>query len=559
MSPVADLSSSTGLSSDTQFGNVNGCNGAIYEAWANRATWLRSELACGDRGNCDILTSTALSVSNLGEAFMWGIDFIIAEDHRPGQSRTLEQRILDWTQSDFTMSSAYSGIGTPETSNGMLSCACRFLFPSVSHDLFRSEAYCEIDDDAREELLLRPDSQNACVFGDLNRFWSDKCSDAVAAAWRTPSSAKDLLGPAVRSNRSVVRAAWCYRHNRHCRFPSCTLHVAGSSCTDHSQFGDQLALSGHTLIPKLAWIAQRRAIQEPLVLVENVVAFPEELLESFLGDIYYMQVVKVDASMYWIQKRIRTIILLLHKHKTVAPPIRLEQFVVRMTRQIHTSWMAVLTASRADLDSELSWALARRHKADGNDDAQIPNTDNAFYELLNDTEKTYLESYRTLEPAMPATPGMAVYSLSQDPSGGFGLCSRSRFIHTVIKNCGLLWAHQAPGFPNGRWHTCVVRVCNRLRCVLRCSCLHRAAPICLLNKTTKVAHTFGSFGMPRLRTRPSRTSSSLADKFVCIQSLSATNCNKSAGWQRHVRAGAWMFTSLRCEPCQDHSQFGCVG
>ena len=62
-------------------------------------------------------------------------------------------------------------------------------------------------------------------------------------------------------------------------------------------------------------------------------------------------------------------------------------------------------------------------------------------------------SYRTLEPALPVTPHMAIYSLQQDPSGGFGLSSRSKFVHTVIKNVGILYAHRAPGYSNGRWLT----------------------------------------------------------------------------------------------------------
>ena len=107
------------LSCDTVFGNVTACNTAVDNTCIGRAIHLRASLAAAGCGNCDILTSAALTVSNLNEAFMWGVDFLIAEEHRPRQTRPLAQRIIEWTQSKFTMSSAYSRIGTPETSNGM--------------------------------------------------------------------------------------------------------------------------------------------------------------------------------------------------------------------------------------------------------------------------------------------------------------------------------------------------------------------------------------------------------------------------------------------------------
>ena len=96
------------------------------------------------RGHCDILT-----VDSLDEAFMWGVDFLVTEEHTSGN---IVDKLRAWMAAGYTMSSAYSGIATPETSNGMLSSAARLLFPVLpgDHDLFRPQAYLEIDEDARQ-------------------------------------------------------------------------------------------------------------------------------------------------------------------------------------------------------------------------------------------------------------------------------------------------------------------------------------------------------------------------------------------------------------------------
>ena len=378
---------------------------------------------------------------------MWGLDFIVAEEYR---APALPSTLQSWAASTRTMSTAHSGIGTPETANIMLSEAVRFLYPQVQGDLFHTKAMCEIDQDAREELMHRDECPDACVFGDINTFWHPLCADVVDQAWKEPRSAWTLLGPAVKSGRAVVRNAYCWRHKTTCSYPSCDLHIAGSSCTDHSGMGDRLALDGHTSIPKLCWIAQRRLLQEAMVMVENVASFPEGQLIEYLGDIYYIETIKLCSSAYWIQKRLRKFILLTHKAKCKRGMVSLEEWLRPLARSLHLTWYDVLTADLAELQAELSWAFARKKQQPLEDAAQNKSS---FFDLLNDSEKQYLFSYRTLNPPSLNTPKLGAYSLQQDPSSSFGCASTGQFIHTIIKNVGILFVHSAPTYTDGRWMT----------------------------------------------------------------------------------------------------------
>ena len=123
------------------------------------------------------------------------------------------------------------------------------------------------------------------------------------------------------------------------------LFDAGSSCTDHSGMGDRLALDGHTSIPKLCWIAQRRLLQEAMVMVENVASFPEGQLIEYLGDIYYIETIKLCSSAYWIQRRLRKSILLTHKAKCKRGMVSLEEWLRPLGRSLHLTWYDVLTST----------------------------------------------------------------------------------------------------------------------------------------------------------------------------------------------------------------------
>ena len=260
-----------------------------------------------------------------------------------------------------------------------------------------------------------------------------------------------MLGPAVKAGKAVVGEAWCYRHNRVCQYPTCTVHVAGSSCTDSSVMGDQLGTDGHTSIRKLAWFGMRRLKREPIVIIENVPGYPEHVIKEFLGDIYNIDVVRACASNYWLQRRARKFWVLIRKdieQQSNGMPC-LDSFMCEHHRRIRTvSWRDLMTADTPELDSELAWGRSRSSAAC----PALPRDDPAAFEsLLNTSEAAYLHSYKTLHP--PSYDSLAAYSLSQDPSSGYKMLTTSRWMHTLIKNVGLIFVPHAPPFDSGRWIT----------------------------------------------------------------------------------------------------------
>ena len=424
------------------------------------------------QGNCSV------AVDTFEDLWMWGIDYVFREQ---ASNLNLKDILAAWVHETCTLSTAYSGIGAPETACAMLSHQLRIFWPDFPEgDLMVPKAMCEIDPDCIDELLARPHC-NSCVFGDINKFWHPKTAATVSKAWACPSSSWDMLGPAVKAGKAVVGEAWCYRHRRVCTYPSCTVHVAGSSCTNHSAMGDGISVDGHTSIPKLAWMGMRRLKREPVVLVENVANFPESMLTEYLGDLYTIRVVKLCASPLWPQRRLRKFILMLLRCLEAKLPIclpSLDSWVREHRRRLRVSWLDLMTADISELAAELAWGKSRS-KADR--PALACDDPDAFESLLNDSEVGFLHSYRTLHPPSSDHPRLAAYSLQQDPSSGFKMLSVTRCMHTMIKNVGLIWMPDAPPFGSGRWVTpleaLLVQGVSCLCCV--CACLIVCLLVCL--------------------------------------------------------------------------------
>ena len=195
----------------------------------------------------------------------------------------------------------------------------------------------------------------------------------------------------------------------------------------------------------------RRLLREPLIIVENVAQYPESILVEYLGDLYTIEVVIVDAATVWPQRRIRKFILLRLKANVdssyVAPA--LQSWLDSHKRDLQLTWRDLMVAERAELMSELEWAWNKAKF----DCPIVFDAPSAFYDCLTDTEKEYLASYKILHPARRSTPSLAAYSLSQDPSSGYNMLSTCNCLHTLIKNTGLIWVPAVPPHTVGRWLT----------------------------------------------------------------------------------------------------------
>lgn len=81
-----------------------------------------------------------------------------------------------------------------------------------------------------------------------------------------------------------VRDAWCVKHGKTCSVQDkiADVHVAGTTCCAFSAIGDGQGESAMSHAHFLVWCGQRAVLQEPIIIQENVVAFPREALMLML-------------------------------------------------------------------------------------------------------------------------------------------------------------------------------------------------------------------------------------------------------------------------------------
>lgn len=97
----------------------------------------------------------------------------------------------------------------------------------------------------------------------VRRYWSVFCSFYMLS----------MLCP--------VRDAPCGIHGIRCnvvKHGAALLHTAGTPCIDFSEMGDKMGLLGMTMAYLLTWTAQRRQIQEPIIVQECVAGFSDWIL-----------------------------------------------------------------------------------------------------------------------------------------------------------------------------------------------------------------------------------------------------------------------------------------
>ena len=104
-----------------------------------------------------------------------------------------------------------------------------------------------------------------------------------------------------------LRNCHCLRHHCQCsidrRVALC--HVAGTSCTDYSAIGNGDKEHGATFVPFLAWVSHRKILREPVIVQENVVPFPRELLIALLPEYEFAFGVVTPQEFGWPIRRDR--------------------------------------------------------------------------------------------------------------------------------------------------------------------------------------------------------------------------------------------------------------
>lgn len=136
---------------------------------------------------------------------------------------------------DLSLSTSYSGVGSPET---CLHTLCHYIKEATGLQPAKPSILFQVEYDAscREELQLYNslgsagkvrDSEKSCLFGDLNEFWHPDLQPIIQRLQSQPDLALELLAKAVGSGEACRTYAWCHSHRRICHLILGGLHLGG--------------------------------------------------------------------------------------------------------------------------------------------------------------------------------------------------------------------------------------------------------------------------------------------------------------------------------------------
>ena len=140
-------------------------------------------------------------------------------DHREG---TIGCPELASRLENFSLSTAYSGIGAPETTLNILHHYVQNI-GSASIKPPRMLFQVEYDENCRTELMRYAEldgasksQQTCCCFGDLNQFYRPELREVIQQLQKKPELALEILSMMVSSGEAVTTRGWCYAHEKYC-------------------------------------------------------------------------------------------------------------------------------------------------------------------------------------------------------------------------------------------------------------------------------------------------------------------------------------------------------
>eukprot|EP00959_Pyramimonas_sp_CCMP1952_P199558 4174202-Pyramimonas_sp.AAC.1 len=374
---------------------------------------------------------------------------------------------------NFTMSTAFSGIGAPETAACFLASAFRESFPADYVGRPRLLSCVEWSTASRDELAVHPLSteHDSCHFGDISSFFVPELSETIAKLKAQPHLALQLLGPAIQSGNAMGTRAWCHTHKQHCCIKGARLHVAGTPCPDYSAIGTQC---GPSIVDELAWIGQRRQLQESVVPQENAKELFFQMYEDLLRDNYDIEHCILDSFDFGFPyHRVRRYIVYRNRRTTATPNVTLADVLDGLKRPCGTDIIAFKVADESEIQSELGWALSRKSvqllRAQLGESAPAreltPASIGDFKRALTATEQEYLANYQR------RWPGCAC-SLNQNPPSGFTIKSwDDGGLQCITSRNHITWCR-------GRWLVPRELLLSQVFPVSCCECVQKRAPAC---------------------------------------------------------------------------------
>lgn len=339
----------------------------------------------------------------------------------------------------ISVSTAFSGVGTPELSIRLLASALNSHTGATVPLLIEYLFGIEKRESCQEELLHLYDGPQ-CLFADQIGFICDG------------SRVKDDSPPAfvrkVVFESRVFDSLWCIRHGDTCVCRRADLHIAGTPCTDFSSMNSKRKLlSGNKNRYYFAWVRHRRHLREPTWVHENVVSFGGSHLEDDLGELYFIfRVVVCSTALGWASRRkrqfcigvLKPLFTTLSRSPSTLPYTLadLEEFI-RDTfgRSFRYGLLDYCDAPSDEFADELVWARSRpqslAHPSNITPGTQPPPTGSPEEALIVEEHKRLLHNLGL---------GMKLFDLGQTPYDVYvAPVAAVLVMPTICHHSGLLW------------------------------------------------------------------------------------------------------------------------
>ena len=187
------------------------------------------------------------------------------------------------------MSSAYSGIGTVEQAAHQI-CTGINAMERTGRITVTPLWALEKDATCKVELVswFASLGHNTCVFGNLkdivDKSWYTHLGFGKAAKELKPSA---LFAKGLHNSDVHTSSRSCAAHpGRLCHLLHADVHVAGTTCVDHSNYGTCSGDDGKNVKFFLIWAALMKKVKPYIILHENVAGFGTTALSEVLGNLY---------------------------------------------------------------------------------------------------------------------------------------------------------------------------------------------------------------------------------------------------------------------------------
>ena len=319
--------------------------------------------------------------------------------------------------SGLGISTAFSGVGAPETAGMML---VNYIRAHYGREVpFHADSALEWNAESRAELM--------CARHKPRHMYVDACEFLVCDIRKRVMLAADSgqlsvqqLAEAVLQPGAVKPVAECVVcGSPQCVVPKSACHIAGTPCVDFSPMpgASGKGALGSSGLPYFCWLALRLLLQEGCIIHENVENFDIQLLTRYLDRLYIVTTAILHLpSLGFPIRRTRRLTICVHRSKVV---VRLPWSVTvahQCQRRCAIDFVAFMIADASEIEEERKWAAGRKQQKKGcRKVVDVPALmeaadvrDSRMVQALNETEMKHLRTYRKKWP-------QCAYMLGQNP------------------------------------------------------------------------------------------------------------------------------------------------